>query len=219
MENIGNKQWLYKKYVIENKGMKAISKICGCSMWKVSNKLREFKIPVKGCGDNKRGNTPSGTKHWRWKGGQYITKEGYIKVLTPKDHPYKGRYMSLHRLVMEQKLGRCLSKKEVVHHIDGNKLNNTEDNLQLMTGGQSEHQKLEGSKRKYYPLLWKDGWIKREYVSNRRSMMSIAIEVGCNEGTVRYAIKTLGIPRRKYTMTNYAYESRMKGINKMFPTR
>lgn len=38
---------------------------------------------------------------------------------------------------METKLGRKLSKEEVVHHIDGNKTNNSLDNLQLMT--RSEH--------------------------------------------------------------------------------
>ena len=34
---------------------------------------------------------------------------------------------------MEQYLGRKLITGEVVHHIDGNKLNNTLSNLQLMT--------------------------------------------------------------------------------------
>lgn len=46
----------------------------------------------------------------------------------------------MHRIIAEQKLGRALSKGEVVHHIDGNSRNNHPDNLQVMS--QSEHVKL-----------------------------------------------------------------------------
>lgn len=42
-----------------------------------------------------------------------------------------------HRLVMESYLGRKLEDHEVVHHIDGNGMNNKIENLQLMT--RSEH--------------------------------------------------------------------------------
>lgn len=42
-----------------------------------------------------------------------------------------------HRTVAEQILGRPLEPGEIVHHIDGNKLNNDLKNLQIMT--QSEH--------------------------------------------------------------------------------
>lgn len=38
-----------------------------------------------------------------------------------------------HRYIMEQFLGRKLHRYEVVHHKDGNKLNNDLDNLVLMT--------------------------------------------------------------------------------------
>lgn len=43
-----------------------------------------------------------------------------------------------HRLVMEQFLGRKLLPNEVIHHKDGNGLNNALENLELMT--QAEHQ-------------------------------------------------------------------------------
>ena len=47
-----------------------------------------------------------------------------------------------HRRVMEEHLGRKLLPfpKEVIHHIDGNKLNNHISNLMVMSA--SEHQKL-----------------------------------------------------------------------------
>lgn len=36
-----------------------------------------------------------------------------------------------HRLVMERHLGRALTSDEVVHHIDGNRANNSLDNLEV----------------------------------------------------------------------------------------
>lgn len=41
---------------------------------------------------------------------------------------------------MEEKLGRSLQPGEIVHHIDGNKRNNSPENLMVMT--QSEHARL-----------------------------------------------------------------------------
>ena len=48
---------------------------------------------------------------------------------------YYGRH--LHRVVAEQKLGRPLAPGEIVHHKDGDKWNNSPDNLDVMT--QAEH--------------------------------------------------------------------------------
>lgn len=48
-----------------------------------------------------------------------------------------------HRVIAEQKIGRSLWPKEIVHHIDGNILNNAPDNLDVLSS-QSEHAKLHG---------------------------------------------------------------------------
>lgn len=44
-----------------------------------------------------------------------------------------GRRIREHRYVMEQALGRRLASTEIVHHVDGNKLNNALENLELTT--------------------------------------------------------------------------------------
>ena len=49
----------------------------------------------------------------------------------------KGKRIDMQRYVMEQILGRKLTSDEIVHHIDGNKLNNDPANLQIMT--RAEH--------------------------------------------------------------------------------
>lgn len=50
-----------------------------------------------------------------------------------------------HRIVAEQKLGRALLPGEIVHHIDGDHLNNDPENLAVMT--QSEHIRIHAPRR------------------------------------------------------------------------
>lgn len=55
-----------------------------------------------------------------------------------------GVKYDLHRLIAEQKIGRKLKPNEVVHHIDGDKLNNDPDNLCVMTRGEHARLHLKG---------------------------------------------------------------------------
>jgi hypothetical protein len=58
-----------------------------------------------------------------------------------------------HRAVAEAMLGRPLQTNEVVHHIDGNKLNNSPDNLMVMT--QRDHMRMHGLGIPGMSLPWK----------------------------------------------------------------
>lgn len=52
----------------------------------------------------------------------------------------KSKTRDKHRIIMEESLGRKLNRNEVVHHINGNKKDNSLENLELMS--LSEHSKL-----------------------------------------------------------------------------
>ena len=62
--------------------------------------------------------------------GEYLGYDGYIVVCKTQD----GRkQVKKHRLIMETEIGRHLLPKEIVHHKDNNKLNNSIKNLQIMS--------------------------------------------------------------------------------------
>lgn len=78
--------------------------------------------------DQTRENNPN------WRGGRVIASNGYVLLRVGKDHhlaDVRG-YAYEHRVVAEQKIGRRLRRREVVHHVDGNKLNNVPANLEVL---------------------------------------------------------------------------------------
>jgi len=80
----------------------------------------------------------SGSAHGMWNGGRIKTRGGYIRIWLPSDSPFysmtdRANHTVLeHRLVMATFLGRCLEKLEIVHHKDGDKQNNSLENLELL---------------------------------------------------------------------------------------
>lgn len=64
-----------------------------------------------------------------WKGGRIKTVQGYIKLHRPNHPCARNGYVPEHRLVMEKKMGRYLKPNELVHHINGKKDDNREENL------------------------------------------------------------------------------------------
>jgi len=68
-----------------------------------------------------------------WNIGKFVSKGDYYYAVVP-EHPNrtKNNYVLLHRVLMENHLGRLLDSDEIVHHIDENKKNNEISNLQVM---------------------------------------------------------------------------------------
>jgi len=77
-------------------------------------------------------------KPYNFKGG-YISKSGYRMI-----HK-NGKQIPEHRYVMQEFLKRKLLKTEQVHHLNGDKLDNRLENLELIPIG--EHQRLEATIR------------------------------------------------------------------------
>ena len=71
---------------------------------------------------------------------------GYWYIYSPK-HPFKTNhnYVAEHRLVAEKIIDRYLKPCDDVHHIDGNKENNSENNLEIIL--HSEHAIKSASER------------------------------------------------------------------------
>lgn len=158
-----NKDSLAQMYLDRKLSIPDISKITGVPKSSVRNhlirqgvKMRnkqegiEIARPKLGKGlrgkkrifsdDHKKRISESRKKHFEGKAkGQYI-HQGYV-VLTQGENC--GRLE--HVVIMEKAIGRRLDKKEVVHHINGNRQDNRLENLQLLT--RAEHSRIHTSER------------------------------------------------------------------------
>jgi len=68
----------------------------------------------------------------RQKRKTYLSGKGYAR--------YKDSNKYVHRQAAKKKIGRSLHSDEVVHHRDGDKLNNNPNNLQVMS--RRDHNRL-----------------------------------------------------------------------------
>ena len=107
-----------------------------CSLIQTNKKLIETGEQTR----FKKGDIPHNKKGFCFHKSR---KHGKIYLLRyVPDHPNatKKGYVREHRLLIEKQIGRLLFRNEVVHHKDGNTLNNSLDNLELMTA--SEHSRF-----------------------------------------------------------------------------
>ena len=118
---------------------------CGKTRW--MNPHSPKKI-CRSCGGRAVGKSTAlrqGKDHPAYKTGRYVGSGGYCYVLIEKDDPLIAmagmkRHVLEHRLIVARRLGRVIGIDEVVHHIDGDKLNNDPSNLQLLS--RAEHTSL-----------------------------------------------------------------------------
>jgi hypothetical protein len=104
----------------------------------------------------------SGAKSSKWKGGRRPASNGYVWVYSPS-HPFKSCQNRVleHRLVMEKKLGRFLTKKEVVHHINGIRDDNRIENLVITTA--SVHAATHNKER-----IWKEASKEKQRIKTEK---------------------------------------------------
>jgi hypothetical protein len=124
---IGSNHWsaTEKNFLVVNYGhMSAneIASVLGRSYGAVQGQLHRMGLS--------NGTRRIGSNNGCFRTGLSDTNAGYVKNNVTR----KLR----HREVVEQRDGRELDPKEVVHHLDGNKKNNSPDNL-LLCSDKSEH--------------------------------------------------------------------------------
>ena len=142
---LNDKDWLYDAYVTQRRSLNDIASEAGSTPGNVGSHLQALDIRRRDMKVSRSMVQPEG-RHGKnaanWRGGRCI-RNGYMFIYAPF-HPNArpGKpYVQEHRLVMEKVVGRFLESHEIVHHLDGDRLNNSPENLELKTRGQhvSEH--------------------------------------------------------------------------------
>ena len=114
---------------LQGESQEAIAQSLGVSQGTISRVLRRANVAS---GQTRR------ERHGNWKGGK-VKQGAYSYVLVEPGSKFAGMaittgYVAEHRLVMAESLGRPLDRSETVHHINGDKMDNRLENLQLRQG-------------------------------------------------------------------------------------
>lgn len=161
-------------------------------------------------------NPPKLGVHPSYKGGYTVEVEGYIYEFCPT-HPNCNQwgYVPQHRLIAEDRLGRLLTAKEVVHHRDSNSLNNDPENLQVMSS-QREHIQLHARQR----AEEQKARLTEDMVSQAlqgRSLKQAAALLGVHTQTLRNRFPELVAPRKRKSPTIIDNPAVIETIRRLAP--
>ena len=120
-------------YIIKEKSQLEIAKEINLNRITVRNWLNRYNIQIRRRGLPKG---KFGKDHPSWRGGKYwLNPQGYLVKKV------KGKPVFLHREVyLQHNKLKEIPKGYVIHHKDRNKLNNSINNLQMVTRG--EHKRI-----------------------------------------------------------------------------
>lgn len=118
------KEEIEQMYLGEGLSTFKIAKKIGCHPATLFNFMQRNGIKTRG----QKESLPRGADSPHWKGGSYVS-DGYVRIKQGSSDSYKME----HVIIAERVLGRPMRKGEVVHHIDGNRSNNTNSNLLICT--------------------------------------------------------------------------------------
>lgn len=133
-----SKETILQMYQDQGMSMKLIAESLGFkSAASIKNRMDAFGIKARTPGDGIRSvysngyrKPLSGSKHPSWRGGEYTTTKGYLKVSRPK-HPRATitGYVLKHIIIWEEEHGHALPPDFIIHHINGIKYDNRPENL------------------------------------------------------------------------------------------
>jgi len=143
-----------KEFKAKRSSRSCCSRICGNRMRSIKRTVDKVcqkcgkTYQVKLCRSNKTLGCSRECAHWK----KDVIKDaqGYLRVIG--GHGKKDfKRIFQHRVIVEDILGRKLKKVEVVHHIDGNRVNNETSNLFLF--------RLRSAHTRYHAFLRRHGLV------------------------------------------------------------
>lgn len=136
VSNICGKSQSAVRYHLKKEGVLR-SRGDGVRLAALKGKLSHMRGKKRVFSEQWRNNISVGRSKWGEENAKGISLKpnGYLEYTRGSN---KGR--SVHVVKMEERIGRKILSDECVHHIDGDKLNNNENNLALLT--KSAHSRL-----------------------------------------------------------------------------